>query len=63
MLDRTIGMKLIDKYGRAWDLPANELCFVCGQPDNCGDCNHERYTDEVVKLLRGEPLDNQADRP
>lgn len=29
-----------DSFGRTWDLPNSELCPGCGQPDNCGDCNH-----------------------
>jgi len=40
-----------DKYGRRWKLPTHELCPECGQPDNTGDCSHERLTDaEVVQL-------------
>lgn len=45
-----------DRFGRIWDLPATELCEVCGQPDNCGDCNHERLsTDDVTQLGGKEP--------
>jgi hypothetical protein len=43
-----------DRYGREWDLPASELCPTCGQPDNCGDCNHEPYTDDEAACLRGD---------
>ena len=37
---------MVDKYGKNWDLPAKELCPICGQPDNCGDCNHKKLTKE-----------------
>lgn len=33
-----------DIWGRPYP-DGFELCRVCGQPDNCGDCNHERCTD------------------
>lgn len=33
-----------DRYGRRWTLPDRELCPVCGQPDNCGDCTHKRLS-------------------
>ena len=42
-----------DKFGRTWDLPAIELCSTCGQPDNCGDCNHQPLSDADVLKLRG----------
>lgn len=46
-----------DRFDRIWDLPAEELCDICGQPDNCGDCNHERLSTEDVAALGGkEPL-------
>lgn len=41
-----------DKYGRSWNLPANEICFNCGQPDNSGDCDHSKLSDDEVKLLQ-----------
>ncbi|KKN32338.1 hypothetical protein LCGC14_0814870 [marine sediment metagenome] len=41
----------VDKFGRIWDLPAWELCQWCGQPDNCGDCNHEQLTTTDVQEL------------
>ena len=44
-----------DKFGRAWDLPENELCPECGQPDSCGDCNHERLSDYEVSMLVTDP--------
>ena len=29
-----------------------ELCSICGQPDNCGDCNHSPMTErEIADLL------------
>ena len=42
-----------DLWGRlrvaAWD----ESCHGCGQPDNCGDCNHARIEDSELDILRG----------
>lgn len=46
-------METEDRYGRCWNLPAQELCRECGQPDNCGDCNHEELTLEQVRELGG----------
>ena len=43
----------VDIYGRAWNLPLIELCNDCGQPDNCGDCNHEPLTDTDYETLDG----------
>lgn len=40
-----------DRYGRLWDLPPAELCPTCGQPDNCGDCNHEPMTADEARQL------------
>lgn len=44
-----------DRYGRhwpyTWDEAKIELCGECGQPDNCGDCNHGRLSDnEAIHL-------------
>ena len=44
-------LRKIDKYGRKWPFPENELCPECGQPDSCGDCNHKRLTDKDVRML------------
>lgn len=44
-----------DRYGRTWPYPDNELCPTCGQPDSCGDCNHEPLTDKEVHKLTQEP--------
>lgn len=41
----------VDRYGRTWHLPANELCPECGQPDNCGDCTHAALSDDEYALL------------
>lgn len=49
MNERTV--PVIDRYGRIWRLPQAELCPECGQPDNCGDCNHEPLTDEQAAEL------------
>jgi len=43
--------KHVDKYGRAWLYPKNELCPKCGQPDSCGDCNCVRLRDKDVKQI------------
>ena len=41
-----------DVFWRKWEaLPDSELCLVCGQPDSCGDCNHERLSKEDVARL------------
>ena len=42
-----------DKFGRVWDLPKSELCFMCGQPDSCGDCNHKKLRTIDIDFLRG----------
>lgn len=39
-----------DRYGRVWP-PGAEVCPECGQPDNCGDCNHARINDEQALEL------------
>ena len=41
---------MTDKYGREWP-EGTVVCEVCGQPDNCADCNHEPYTDTEAKQL------------
>lgn len=41
-----------DVYGRVWrGIPAIERCPACGQPDNCGDCEHGMLTTEEFALL------------
>jgi hypothetical protein len=47
-----------DRYGRDWsELPDEELCPDCGQPDSVGDCSHNRLSDlEVADLKSPEPL-------
>jgi len=42
-----------DIFGNTWYLPKGELCSVCGQPDNTGDCNHEQLEDDEVLELGG----------
>lgn len=40
-----------DSFGRVWNLPESELCPTCKQPDNCGDCNHNRLSaDQAISL-------------
>lgn len=40
-----------DKFGRIWDMRPWDLCDECGQPDNCGDCNHNKLTIDEVKEI------------
>lgn len=42
-----------DKYNRFWNLPDNELCPTCSQPDSIGDCNHARLSVRNVIDLGG----------
>lgn len=43
---------LPDRYGRFWGpMSPNEVCNDCGQPDNCGDCEHGALTDAQAKSL------------
>jgi hypothetical protein len=42
---------MMDKFGREWNLSAAELCPECGQPDSCGDCNHEPLSNADFMLL------------
>ena len=42
-----------DKFGVVWDLPKEELCPICGQPDSCGDCSHDQLSQAEVKDLGG----------
>jgi hypothetical protein len=44
---------ITDAYGRKWDIPKNERCRVCGQPDSCGDCNHNPLSEKEVLYLGG----------
>jgi len=54
-------MKTLDKYGRIWDNPIWDKCTVCGQPDNCGDCNHQPLTRADVIELGGVLPDNYVE--
>jgi hypothetical protein len=56
-------MKLAPVYRQAWP-ERIELCPECGQPDNCGDCNHGPLTHDEVRELGGAfvPLDSNAIR-
>jgi len=44
----------MDIYGIEWNLPSNELCPVCGQPDSCGDCNHQPLDVNDIAFLKSE---------
>lgn len=33
------------------ELPESERCATCGQPDNCGDCNHVHMSDADLAIL------------
>lgn len=39
-------------YYQVWP-EGTELCDQCGQPDNCGDCNHEPLPAADVYKLGG----------
>lgn len=43
-----------DKYGALWP-EEYEVCSECGQPDNTGDCNHKRLSNDDVWELGGIP--------
>jgi hypothetical protein len=43
-----------DIYGVEWNLPVEEICPTCGQPDNCGDCEHGRLSASQVSILKGD---------
>lgn len=39
-----------DLFGRVW--PAEYIvCSFCGQPDDCGDCNHNKLPDSEVQEI------------
>lgn len=43
-----------DRYGSRW--PKDFICCPeCGQPDNCGDCDHTPLRPDEVKELGGIP--------
>ena len=46
-------MKNKDIFGVEWKIPKKELCPTCGQPDNLGDCSHQKLTLDEVKILGG----------
>lgn len=48
-----LNMRTLDVYGRIWNNPIWDKCPVCGQPDNCGDCNHEKLGLQDVLELDG----------
>lgn len=51
--DAVIDMTTVtDIYGREWEYPESELCPSCKQPDNVGDCNHNRLSDADVEQIR-----------
>lgn len=45
-------MALVDRYGRIWGCQVDDLCSVCGQPDN-GACSHEEATPELIAAKTG----------
>ena len=55
-------MKTLDSYGRIWDNPIWDKCPICGQPDNCGDCNHKPLTETDVIELGGIVPDNKPEK-
>ena len=44
--------KLKDNFGRIWNLEEDEICPECGQPDNVGDCNHQKISAIQYKQLK-----------
>ena len=43
-----------DRFGNRW--PGDfVVCPECGQPDNCGDCNHAPCTPEQILEMGGLP--------
>ncbi len=47
--------KTTDKFGRRWEgFDVRELCPECGQPDNCGDCTHNKLDDDDVLEMGGQ---------
>lgn len=49
-----------DRYGRRWRLRRRELCPGCGQPDNCGDCTHEKISAREAMALGALPQERKA---
>ena len=43
--------KFKDKYGRIWELPKSEVCDICSQPDNLGECNHKKISTSQYRRL------------
>ena len=44
-------METLDRFGRVWSNPIWDKCPVCGQPDNCGECNHKKLNlKDVIEL-------------
>ncbi len=49
-------MRTLDKFGTVWDNPIWDKCPTCGQPDNCGECNHKRLKmNDVIELGGNRP--------
>ena len=51
MLEYVVVKGNVDKFGRIWDMRPYDLCEYCGQPDNCGDCNHNKLSIEDAKEI------------
>jgi hypothetical protein len=49
-----------DLFGRRWQLPDEELCEVCGQPDSYNDCNHKRLPNAHVRYLQEKQKDSKC---
>jgi len=45
-------MAKVDLYGRIWGVEVDDLCSVCGQPDN-GACSHEEAGAELIAAKTG----------
>lgn len=45
--------KAKDIFGVDWgEVSSNERCSSCGQPDNCGDCNHVQLARQQVEPMK-----------
>lgn len=47
-------MRKRDRFGASWPA-AYDTCPECGQPDDCGDCNHQPLSEDAVLQMGGRP--------
>lgn len=54
----------VDLFGNSWpDINPDETCPTCGQPDNVGECSHDRLSDADVRTLGGIPETKEITTP